>query len=231
MRHIRKLFLPLFAVGFGLCLIEAILFVLARLNLEISPLLQTLYTFVSINEEGTIASWYSASLWLVVGLLASILYLYSKPRQFPWIIMAMVALYASMDESTEIHEYFYHVGDIITPLLPFDIGFTWVLPGMILALIVVGLLLRFILKLTPTVKWPIIISGIMFVGGAIGVEILSGILHVSDVHNSMLALTYILIEEMLEMTAVALVIATLGSLFRLDRPNDCIVVDNTAVLN
>lgn len=214
-RMVRVL-LPLVGVAAVLCVVELVLFTILREPGPALPLARKLYPLVSINEEGTAATWFSSGLWLVLGLLSAGLYLLGRPRRIPWLCMALVALYASADELIEIHEYFYKFAGGVADGMPLHATFAWVIPGLALALIIAGGLLRFVLGLPGPTKYGLLAAGGLFLLGAIGMEVLSGLLHGRHEALPYLALTYTISEEFLEMAAVGLAIASLASLFAYD---------------
>lgn len=134
-----------------------------------------------------------------------------------WWLLAVVALLASVDEYLEIHERFDVPGDRLAALLPFDVGFTWVLVGAPIALVIGLLLLRLVLSLPRRALIGILLGGALFLVGAVGVESLNGrYLAASDwiVDNRYIYGT--MIEELLEMSGIALALAALISLFQHD---------------
>ncbi|WP_263309639.1 hypothetical protein [Brachybacterium atlanticum] len=64
-----------------------------------------------------------------------------------WWLLTVVALLASVDEHLEIHERFDVPGDRLAALLPLDVGFTRVLVGGPIALVIGLLVLHLVLPL------------------------------------------------------------------------------------
>lgn len=90
-----------------------------------------------------------------------------------WALLSVIFLYLSVDEALVIHE------KLIAPLRSaFDTGgflrHAWVIPGIV-AVLVLGLAyLRFVLDLPTRIRNLFVIAGIMYVGGALGMEMVGG---------------------------------------------------------
>ena len=170
----------------------------------------TVFWYFDVGREYNMATWYNSGLWLLLGGLAAMIALARPAFRRSWWLLAVVALLASVDEYLEIHERFDVPGDRLAALLPFDVGFTWVLVGAPIALVIGLLLLRLVLSLPRRALIGILV-------GAVGVESLNGRhLAASDwiVDNRYIYGT--MIEELLEMSGIALALAALISLFQHD---------------
>ena len=177
----------------------------------------TVFWYFDVGREYNMATWYNSGLWLLLGGLAAMIALAGPSFRRSWWLLAVVALLASVDEYLEIHERFDVPGDRLAALLPFDVGFTWVLVGAPIALVIGLLLLRLVLSLPRRALIGILLGGALFLVGAVGVESLNGRhLAASDwmVDNRYIYGT--MIEELLEMSGIALALAALISLFQHD---------------
>ena len=177
----------------------------------------TVFWYFDVGREYNMATWYNSGLWLLLGGLAAMIALAGPSFRRSWWLLAVVALLASVDEYLEIHERFDVPGDRLAALLPFDVGFTWVLVGAPIALVIGLLLLRLVLSLPLRALIGILLGGALFLVGAVGVESLNGRhLAASDwiVDNRYIYGT--MIEELLEMSGIALALAALISLFQHD---------------
>lgn len=94
--------------------------------------------------------------------------------------------------------------------------YAWVLPVGAAVLALGIIYLPFLFKLPRKTMIMFIVSGGIFVGGAIGVEILGGIQDRLHGDNNLLYLLLAMTEEIMEMTGVALFVYTL-----LDYIKDC----------
>lgn len=166
------------------------------------------FYFFDVGREINVPTWFSAGLWILTGVVAG--YFARKASRFrrSWWLFASVCIFFSLDETLELHERLDLIGGRIALLLPFDLGFTWVIPGIAIAAVLVLLLLRLVLSLPPAVRNGIILAGATFVTGAVVVETISGLWLDAN------GLTWhfflmVLVEETLEMAGVALCLASL----------------------
>lgn len=166
------------------------------------------FYFFDVGREINVPTWFSAGLWILTGVVAG--YIARKAGRFKksWWLFASVCIFFSLDETLELHERLDLIGGRIALLLPFEVGFTWIIPGILIAAVLVLLLLRLVLSLPPAVRNGIIGAGATFVSGAVVVETISG--------NWILAngmtwhfFAMVLVEETLEMAGVALCLASL----------------------
>lgn len=127
-----------------------------------------------------------------------------------WWWLGVIFAYLSFDEAVAIHEL------LITPMrrnfAAFSQGifhYAWVVPFGIFVLVVGLLYLRFLAHLPAKTRWKMVAAGVLYVGGALGMEMLGGaIAYRHGTENIAYALTA-LIEEVLEMAGVAVFIDTL----------------------
>ena len=165
-----------------------------------------------VDGEGNIPAWYSASLLLLCSLLlATIAFAHKQQRGghvLHWVVLSLIFAFLSLDETAQLHEL------SIAPLRDIfgTTGFLyygWIVPaGLCVALFGLAYL-RFLARLPARTRRLFLLAGFIFVGGAIGVEAVSG------KHASLQGeqnLTYhliITVEELLEMAGVVLFIYAL----------------------
>jgi hypothetical protein len=179
--------------------------------------LHTVFWYFDVGREYNMATWYNSGLWLLLGVLAAMIALARPVFRRSWWLLSVVALFASVDEYLEVHERFDVPGTWLAERLPFHVGFTWVLVGAPIALVIGLLLLRLVLSLPRRALIGILLGGATVLVGAIGVESLNGRhLAASDwvVDNRYIYGT--MIEELLEMSGIAIALAALISLFQHD---------------
>jgi hypothetical protein len=137
---------------------------------------QTAYGLVPlffVGEERNIPTYYSSLLLLCAcGLLAVIAHTGHRHARH-WSALALIFFLLSIDEVVGLHEMMIrpvretlHVGGLLY--------FGWVVPGIVLVLAFAGAYLRFFLDLTPQFQWLFGAAGLLYVGGALGVEMLGG---------------------------------------------------------
>lgn len=169
----------------------------------------------NLDREGNIPTYFSASLLLFAALLLWIIGVMKKTSRAPyalqWTILAFTFLYLAVDEAGRIHELLNRptkelLGNLTTGILYFA---WWVIPGVAIALVFGLLFLKFFLHLPLQIKLFVLLAAILYIGGAIGVELIgSRYAEQHGVEN----LTYNMIttlEETLEMAGVITFVRTL----------------------
>jgi hypothetical protein len=168
-----------------------------------------------VNFEHNIPSYYSSILLLAAGMLLLAIASWTQHRREPdvryWAGLGALFVFLSMDEMIELHEM------LTDPLryrldLPGFLRYAWVIPYGVLVLGVALVYLRFLWRLPPRTRWLFIASGIIFVSGAIGMEMVAGYI-VTEVNHPrayMMAALAEHIEEFLEMAGVSLFIFALA---------------------
>lgn len=118
-----------------------------------------------------------------------------------WMALATLFVLLSVDEITTIHErLIIPVRDLLdtTGIL----YFAWVIPYVLLVVIVGIVFLRFLLALPRTTRRYFVAAAIVFVGGALGMELLGGLHYEEYGDQTPTYQTLIHIEESLEMAGV-----------------------------
>lgn len=164
------------------------------------------------NVESSVPTYFSILLLTFASLiLAFITYfkiMKGEPFRFLWGLLAFIFLYLATDESAEIHEIFTR------PLrealdLSGTLYFSWVIVGAVFVALVALIYLRFLWNLPRRTAMLMILSGAIFVSGAIIIESISA--NIYDLNDGS-SLTYTAIgnfEEFLEMSGIILFIYTL----------------------
>ncbi len=131
----------------------------------------------SLGEEANVTTWYSAMLLASCALcLAAIAFVLPRDGgnyRRHWLILALIFVYMSMDETAVIHEM------TIRPLRnAFDLGgvlyYAWILPAALLMAIFLASYLGFLKHLPSSSRNRFILAGLVYVGGAFGTEIFIG---------------------------------------------------------
>lgn len=166
------------------------------------------FYFFDVGREINVPTWFSAGLWITAGLLAGYFARRASRHRRSWALFAVVCIVFSIDETLELHERLDVIGNELARYLPAQLGFTWVLPGVLVAGLIVLSLLRMVLALPAAPRAALLTAGVVFVGGGVGVETLSGLF----IEGEALPWQYFLltlIEESLEMAGTALAVAAL----------------------
>ncbi len=116
-----------------------------------------------VNEEDALPTWYSSSLLL---LASALLYIVSRRKRAdgdPWMLywygLSLGFAFLSIDEVAGFHETLNSLIEV-----------SWTIPGGVVAAFVGLLYLKFLLHLPARTRWLFIVSGCVFLGGALGVE-------------------------------------------------------------
>ncbi len=168
---------------------------------------------LNLDVERSIPSLYTLLLWLVCIVLLSFIAYYKKKDQEPykyWLGMVVLFVFLSVDEFVSIHEtlspYMYHMLNASGLLF-----YTWVVLYFV-ALVILGLVyLRFMISLPAKTRNLFIFALLLFVSGAIGVEMLEGRYVEMYGRTPFFYLFLITLEEILEMVGLVVFIYALGS--------------------
>lgn len=173
----RRVLLFLLGVNFFLMLLH-IVFHTLDLTLELSPLMKEVVRRFNMDREASVPTWFAQMILFTVALLAGWIGLSKfKLREVfatSWFALCALFVYLSIDEGAEIHEL---ATDPMQNLLEVDSGllfFSWVVPAMIAVVFVSLVFLRFFLHLPRDTRKLLILAFFCFVGGAVGIEMISG---------------------------------------------------------
>jgi hypothetical protein len=176
-----------------------------------------------VGEDESIPGWYSSITLLLCSVLLATISRAKKAageRYLHWAGLSAIFLFLSVDEGIAIHENLKWLGRLMLEGSGLGTGGfiirAWVVPGTVFVLIFALAYLRFIIALTPRIRGLFLLAGLIFVGGAIGMEMFS------DLYASLyggapnmtfaqtvtrLGIAYV--EELLEMLAIVVFIYAL----------------------
>jgi len=168
---------------------------------------------VRVNQEMNITTWFSASVLLLNSvLLASI----SSTKKAlgdkyaaHWWGLSAIFLTLSLDEAVGIHD---RVNYLLSPMTGTSGIFThfWVIPWSVFVLLFLLAYLKFFFALPTRIKWLFLGAGGLYVGGALGMEMILGYMASEGVAERWVRLE-VLTEEFLEMTgAIVFLYALMG---------------------
>ena len=169
------------------------------------------YSYVlRLNGENTLPSWFST---LLLAAAASLLWLISVlSSAYPvlhWRFLSFLFFGLSLDEAVSIHERFNTLSRLGGPLgSPGIFYYSWVLVAFPLLGILALLYGRFLLHLPARTRTLFLLSAFLYVGGAVGMEMVGGLTILSDGWNVRYELATV-VEEMLELFGVSLFIYAL----------------------
>ena len=166
-----------------------------------------------LNREANIPSYYSSITILFSSVLLGFIAFYRKKnglKYILWLILSFIFFYLSLDESVQIHE---RLGTLFEgPLLDFTgyLSWGWVVPyGLLVIIFSIVYYFKFLAQLPKNIFSMFIISGSIYVIGAIGFEMLAAKNYESSFYSEILNAIYYSIEEFLEMLGIAIFVYSL----------------------
>ncbi len=169
-----------------------------------------------LNEERTFPTFFSVGQLLlasaVTGVVACRQWIERDPFRRQWLLLALLMLLLAIDEQVGLHE---RLTRPMRLLLGGGAGggealgvffYAWVIPG---ALIVAGVALafaRFLFALPSPTRDRLFLSGVVFVGGALGMELLGGKFYEAEGFASVGLMVVSTSEEAMEMFGITLFI-------------------------
>lgn len=172
-----------------------------------------LVPFFSIGSDRNLPTFYSALALLVCAALLGLIGVASRQRTairpLYWYGLAAVFVFLSIDEMLMLHE------KMIEPLRS-KLGtsglfhYAWILPYGAGLLVLLAVYSRFLLRLPRRTAWLFIISGTVFVTGAIGFEMLGGLYFEAHGGKTIAYVALQTVEETLEMVGIVLFLYALA---------------------
>lgn len=217
----RKFKTALSIIACFLVSINLILFCLIRyLNYPPTRLIRLLSRLFNVADETNIPTLFSTSILLVT---AALLFFISctvqrqaKHKNY-WIFLGVFFIFLSVDEAVLLHDGLNEViNNRFTRLTSYSDYFTfaWVIPYAILVIAIGLFSIRFLFSLPNKTRILFLMSGFIYVGGAIGFELIEGHFATDNgsfsmFKNAPLMLMLQTIEEAMEMGGVILFIYSL----------------------
>ena len=166
--------------------------------------LLTLIPTWDFNTEGNMPTLFTTFTFVIAGLLLSIIAhtkYKTKQAYLAWLILVLVFLFLAADEATSIHE---RVGQLFRSQTNTSgiFNISWVIPYGIAAIIFGISYARFLLRLPRRIAVIFIISGVVFVTGAIGIELVGGAIKIESGDETLAYALLYTLEESLEMLGV-----------------------------
>jgi len=167
---------------------------------------------LDLGFEPSLANWYSSVAMLACAGLILVIAVHKRRSgesyAAHWYGFSGLMLLLAVDENVMLHE-------LANRTLNQWLGgrgilhYTWVVPGALFTLLVTLLYLGFLRHFGPRMRWLLISSGAVFVSGALGMEMVEGVL-VEEYGLADLRFTLALaIEEGLEMLGIVLLVYSL----------------------
>lgn len=164
-----------------------------------------------VDEEDSFPTWFSTMLLMFTALSCWLQSRRSRTGESEltgqWLLLALGFMLLSIDEIAGMHETLNSVVD-----------FSWTIPAAIVAAMAGGYFIPFLLKLPRHLAVRFALGGAIYLGGALGVEVLTDPYLENDELNTLAYNLWTAVEEFMEMAGV---IVFLGGVWRILRqPRD-----------
>ena len=156
---------------------------------------------ISLDNESNIPTFFSTILILLSSLILLGIAIVTKINRRHWFGLSAIFLFLAFDESFMIHERLTDFFRSYVAGIDFLV-FAWVIPYFLLVLIFCIFYFRFFLRLPKKIKQLFALAFILYVGGALGLEILGAKLFVLYGRNSLPFFIEMIFEEILEMSGI-----------------------------
>ncbi|AFH50162.1 Hypothetical protein IALB_2459 [Ignavibacterium album JCM 16511] len=178
-------------------------------DLENNRILNRFFQLFNMNLEANIPSWYSGFLMIIISGLSFLIFkLDSAENKKYFFIISVMFLFMSMDEVASVHEI---LNNPVRNSL--NLGglfyWTWIIPGIIVVVLFALYFLRFLFLLEQKVRMLFLLSGFIYLFGAVCFEMIGGWLYSHNLGGSMLYVFEVVIEESLEMSGLLIFIYAL----------------------
>jgi hypothetical protein len=171
--------------------------------------LEPLVAFLSLSYERNLPTWYASGLLLACAFLLTAIAraatLARAPGRHHWWALAVAFAYISLDESVGLHE---NLGDLLS--LGGVLFFTWVVPAAVVVVLGGLAFLPFLARLPSRRRWQFILSGVLYVGGALAMELPLGWWTERHGNDNLVYALIDHVEEALELVGASLFLAALA---------------------
>lgn len=182
-----------------------------------------------LGMEANVPTFYSALLLLASSLLLTIISAAAvkSGSRFAkqWVVLAVGFFYLALDESAHIHELL--IRPMRSLLGSYGQGiffFAWVVPAIGIVVVLAVFFFRFWLSLDRVMRWYFLVGGFIYVGGAVGIEMVDGLVASQFGKDNLAYNLLIIVEETMEMTGVIVFIFGLLRYLREHAPKSVIEV-------
>ena len=161
----------------------------------------------NIDQEANIPTWFTAGVAFYLAMMASIIALAVKSQgksAWAWRGIALMSIYISMDELAGFHELAIDPIRDNWEISPW-LYQSWIIPAMALVVLISIIYSRFVWKLPMYSKFYLLLGGLIYLTGAIGVESIGGfVLNTQGLNDWYVQLAHI--EEFMEMMGLIIIL-------------------------
>lgn len=160
-----------------------------------------------LDEEANLPAWFSSGTMLLIAALAGLLAaveVSSRAVRRGWILIAGTFVLLSLDEASSFHEALM---DPLRDLLGVSgvFHYAWVIPAIPLLLLFGIWTLRLLRTLPKALRLRMVLAGVLFAVGAVGMEMVAGLFAADGIEKTDLAYRIeIMAEETFEITGLVL---------------------------
>jgi len=165
--------------------------------------------FFNLDDERSIASLFTVFEWSVIVVLFLVISIITKGKKsYYWWGFVFLFSFLTLDEFASIHEPMakYFRASLNTSGLLY---FAWVIPYAIGLVVILLIYSKFLLSLNRKILFLFVISGFVFISGAVIMELFEGKYVESNGFSDIYYLVFVPIEETLEMIGLSLFIYSL----------------------
>ncbi|MGY2128320.1 hypothetical protein [Blastococcus sp. SYSU DS0617] len=165
------------------------------------------YRLLNADGEGNVTTWFSTVLLFSIALVClgvgMLLRARSAPLRRYWLGLALVFGYLSVDELAWLHEELIpRMDGIVEAEGAFT--FPWVVVAAPLVILFAVVYAGFLWKLPRRTAALFVLAGLLYVGGALGLEAVGGLFYGDDLGANVAYVLVTTVEECLEMIGAAL---------------------------
>lgn len=184
--------------------------------------------FFNLNEENNLPTFFSVFMFLSCFLVLSIISVQKRATNdrwaTRWLILTVIFVLLPLDEFAGVHELVGYRLRVI-----FDLGgwlhYAWVVPGAAFVVLFGAYYASFLMSLRRETAVLMLVAGVMYVGGAIGVEVFAGRYAELNGKENMTFQMLSIAEETLEMLGLAVFLFSLLRHLGDGRPHVLIVIN------
>ena len=174
------------------------------LSIDITSIVE----FLSLSYEANLPTWFTVAQLIVCAVMmigiAEARRRERGPHVFHWWLLALSFLYISLDELVQLHEEMSAWLDLGGVLY-----FSWIVPAAVLLLFWLSFFVRFLIELPQLTRNRFLVSGALYVTGALVFEIPLGWWTEQHGDENLVYALIDFIEEALEIGAISLFIYSL----------------------
>ncbi len=173
---------------------------------------ERIVALVDLDAEANAPTFFSVMLLAAAALLLALIFRHhhadGRHGAAYWGVLALLFAGLSFDEAVSLHETMIGPFRRLFPDNRF-VYFGWVVPGAIFVLVVGASFLRFLVRLHPRLRNRFIVAGAVYVGGALGVEVIEGVIASDIGEENWTYVSALTVQEVMEMVGVILFIGAL----------------------